>query len=213
MITLHEADSDRLFRLYKRKADFCVPVCIVDEQIADAVLYGSEATQSRVFTVGFIGTAFYANTEAAQYISQHIAPAFIDDRQIQFVIAGNGFEAYATKLDKPNLKTYGYVESLADFYQSVDVILSPISIGGGMKVKVAEALKYNKKVIASSFTLIGYEQSLESPDIISCNSLSEYKVAIKKLRNMQTTASTTRKLFLQYYSDSACAEYFKKIFQ
>jgi hypothetical protein len=33
------------------------------------------------------------------------------------------------KLDKPNLKTYGYVESLADFYQSVDVILSPISIG------------------------------------------------------------------------------------
>jgi hypothetical protein len=81
-----------------------------------------------------------------------------------------------------------------------------------MKVKVAEALKYNKKVIASSFTLIGYEQSLESPDIISCNSLSEYKVAIKKLRNMQTTASTTRKLFLQYYSDSACAEYFKRYF-
>ncbi|MCE1393535.1 glycosyltransferase family 4 protein [Enterobacter bugandensis] len=213
LVALHEADSDRLLRLYKRKADFCVPVCIVDERIDDEVLYGTEAAQSRPFTVGFIGTAFYANTEAAQYISQHIAPAFIDDSQIQFVIAGNGFEAYATKLDKPNLKTYGFVESLADFYQSIDVILSPISVGGGMKVKVAEALKYNKKVIASPFTLIGYEQSLACPDIISCSSLDEYKVAIQKLKDMRTISSTTRTLFLQYYSDSACAEYFKKIFQ
>jgi hypothetical protein len=69
--------------VFTKKSRLLRTVCIVDEQIADAVLYGSEATQSRVFTVGFIGTAFYANTEAAQYISQHIAPAFIDDRQIQ----------------------------------------------------------------------------------------------------------------------------------
>ena len=212
LIALHQADSDRLFQLYQRKADFCVPVCIVDEPIADEVLNGTESTQTRPFTVGFIGTAFYANTEAAHYISQHIAPAFIDDSQIQFVIAGNGFESYAAKLDKPNLKTYGFVESLAEFYQSVDVILSPISVGGGMKVKVAEALKYNKKVIASPFTLIGYEQSLASPDIISCRNLDEYKAAINTFRSTRMRASSTREFFQQYYSDHACAEYFKKIF-
>ena len=213
MIALHQADSERLFQLYQRKADYCVPVCIVDEPIADEVLYNSTTVKESPFTVGFIGTAFYANTEAAKYISRKIAPAFINDNQVQFVIAGNGFEGYTAKLNKPNLKTGGFVESLDDFYQGVDVILSPISIGGGMKVKVAEALKYNKKIIASPFSLIGYEHALSSPDIISCNSLKEYITAIKKLKDLRTTASSTRVLFQQHYSDQACAEYFRIIFK
>lgn len=212
LIALHKSDSDRLFKLYQRKADFCVPVCIVDEPIDDSVLHNVDVAQTRPFTVGFIGTAFYANTEAAEYISQHIAPAFADDSEIQFVIAGNGFESYAAKLGKPNLVITGFVESLEEFYKNVDVILSPISIGGGMKVKVAEALKYNKKIIASTFTLIGYEQSLASPDIISCSSVEEYITAIRQVRDTRVNASSTRALFNKYYSDHACAEYFKEIF-
>ncbi|HGP0311409.1 glycosyltransferase family 4 protein [Citrobacter freundii] len=212
IIALHQVDSERLFQLYHRKADFCVPVCIVNEPIADEVLYNSTTVKENPFTVGFIGTAFYANTEAAKYISHKIAPAFINDNQVQFVIAGNGFEDYTAKLNKPNLKIGGFVESLEGFYQGVDVILSPISTGGGMKVKIAEALKYNKKIIASPFALIGYEQVLNSSDIISCSCLEEYIAAIQKLRDSRTTASSTRVLFQQYYSDQACAEYFKMIF-
>ncbi|WPO96720.1 glycosyltransferase [Buttiauxella sp. HR94] len=214
IITLHQADADRLYQLYHRKADFCVPVCIVDEPIAEDVLHGNTIGQERPFRVGFIGTAFFANTQAAEYIAQKIAPMFTNDNDIEFVIAGNGFEGYAGKLDKENLKTSGYVESLADFYKHVDVILSPITTGAGMKVKIAEALKYNKKVIASPFTLIGYEQALDSnnDDIVSCNSLEEYVAAVKKIKGARLVPSSTRRLFEQYYSDSACAEYFKKIF-
>lgn len=212
LIALHQADSDRLFKLYQRKADYCVPVCIVDEPIADCLLYGTDLAKTKPFIVGFIGTAFYANTEAAKYISRHIAPAFAEDSQVQFVIAGNGFENYASKLGKPNLVISGFVDSLEDFYKNVDVILSPISIGGGMKVKVAEALKYNKKIIASTFTLIGYEQALTSPDIISCSSEKEYITAIRHARDTRINVSSTRELFKKYYSDHACAEYFKKIF-
>lgn len=212
LIALHRVDSERLFQIYKRKADFCVPVCIVDTSISDEVLYSTDVRQKKPFIVGFIGTAFYANIDAAEYISQKIAPAFSNDSQVQFVIAGNGFESYATKLGKPNVAMSGFVESLDDFYRNVDVILSPISIGGGMKVKVAEALKYNKKIIASSFTLIGYEQSLDCPDIISCSTLDDYVVAIKKLCNTRFKASSSRTYFQKYYSDQACTEYFKNIF-
>jgi len=212
LIALHRVDSERLFQIYKRKADFCVPVCIVDTSISDEVLYSTDVRQKKPFIVGFIGTAFYANIDAAEYISQKIAPAFSNDSQVQFVIAGNRFESYATKLGKPNVAMSGFVESLDDFYRNVDVILSPISIGGGMKVKVAEALKYNKKIIASSFTLIGYEQSLDCPDIISCSTLDDYVVAIKKLCNTRFKASSSRTYFQKYYSDQACTEYFKNIF-
>lgn len=212
IVTLHQADADRLYQLYQRKADFCVPVCIVDEPITEETLHAADTAQDRPFRVGFIGTAFFANTQAAEYISQKIAPAFTGESDVEFVIAGNGFEGYAAKLDKKNLKTYGYVESLADFYKNVDVILSPITTGAGMKVKVAEALKYNKKVIASPFTLIGYEQALNSNDIVSSDSLDEYVAAIKKFKSLRSVPSSSRRLFEQYYSDSACADYFKKIF-
>ncbi|HFK4065133.1 glycosyltransferase [Kluyvera ascorbata] len=213
LIALHQTDSNRLYELYQRKADFCVPVCIVDDPIADESFYTEPNILTKPFVVGFIGTAFYANIEAAEYISQNIAPAFIDDNQVQFAVAGSGFDAYAHKLNKPNLITSGYIESLQEFYQNVDVIISPISIGGGMKVKIAEALRYNKKVIASPFTLIGYEQTLSCPDVISCNSLDEYVSAIKKLKNLRTIESSTRELFKKYYSDSACVEHFKNLFK
>lgn len=213
LITLHQTDSERLYQRYKRKADYYVPVCIMGEYVPEETLPHERAVDNKPFKIGFIGTAFYANTMAAEYISQKIAPHFLNDSSVQFVIAGNGFENYAEKLNKPNLKTSGYIDSLTDFYKDVDVILSPISIGGGMKVKVAEALKYNKKVIASSFTLIGYEQSLGSPDIIRCDSIDEYVAAIHKLKFSRHTVPETKHFFQKYYSAKACAEYFKEIFQ
>lgn len=214
IIMLHQADAKRLQNLYHREADFCVPVCIVDEPNVEKVTRGASITHDRPFRVGFIGSAFFANTQAAKYISQKIAPIFINDMDIEFIIAGNGFDGYASELNQKNLKTYGYVESLADFYEQVDVILSPIYTGAGMKVKIAEAFKYNKKVIASAFTLIGYEQALNNNaiDIISCDNLDEYVAAVKKIRRTRSVPSSTRSIFEQYYSDSACADYFKKIF-
>lgn len=80
------------------------------------------------------------------------------------------------------------------------------------EVKVAEALKYNKKIINFIFTLIGYEQSLDCPDIISCSTLDDYVVAIKKLCNARFKLRHQGHIFQKYYSDQACTEYFKNIF-
>ncbi|EFH8850481.1 TPA: glycosyltransferase family 4 protein, partial [Escherichia coli] len=211
IITLHKNDSERLFELYQRRADFCVPVCIIDEPYLDIIEHDKTIELEKPFTIGFIGTAFYANIQAAEYISQHIATAFNNDTQ--FIIAGNGFEDYATKLNRPNLKTYGFVESLYDFYENIDVVISPITIGGGMKVKIAEAFKYNRKVIASSFSLIGYEDSLNNSDVCSCSNLKDYLHAINHLRKSREVKSTTRELYKKYYSEKACASYFKDVFK
>ena len=43
----------------------------------------------------------------------------------------------------------GYVDSLQDFYDSCGVIVAPLLSGGGVKIKVAEALCFGKPVVTT----------------------------------------------------------------
>lgn len=213
LITLHQTDANRLLRLYGRKSDFNIPVCIEDE-LVDEIACRNESDlhkKNEAFCVGFIGTAFYANIKAAEFISHKIAAAFSDKPEVKFIIAGNGFEKYASTLERNNLKVYGYIDSLEQFYSDIDVIISPIFYGAGMKVKIAEALKYNKKIVASSFSLIGYEELSNSEEVMTCNGLDEFIASIEKMIITRGKCSNSREYFLRNYSSNACIEYFKKI--
>ncbi|ELW9443383.1 glycosyltransferase [Pluralibacter gergoviae] len=210
IITLHRADSERLEQLYNRKADFLIPVCIGDDPLSICD-NDSSSNENDVFHIGFIGTAFFANIEAAKFISDKISPRFSSIPKVQFIIAGNGFESYVNGLSKENVKVCGYVESLPDFYNNIDAILSPITSGAGMKVKIAEALKFNKRIIASEFSLIGYEQLNSTDDITSCKHLEDYIRAIENLVKSNASASHSRDMYLKYFSDAACASYFKRV--
>jgi glycosyltransferase involved in cell wall biosynthesis len=44
----------------------------------------------------------------------------------------------------------GPVDNPAEFYSLVDVVLAPLSLGGGMKVKIVEALLAGVPVVASA---------------------------------------------------------------
>ncbi|EEX2836893.1 glycosyltransferase family 4 protein [Escherichia albertii] len=211
IISLHQSDSARLKCIYGRASDFCVPVCIEDDLSNERILH-KKSNKDGVFKVGFMGTAFFANIKAAEFISKKISPIFLNDKQIEFVIAGNGFDKYSKLLNRKNVKTLGYIESIEEFYNEVDVIISPVLSGAGMKVKIAEAIKYNKKVIASSFSLIGYEEAFNSQNIVSCITLDDYVMAIKKLNSNRMTLSDTREYYLKYFSNQACIDYFKYIF-
>ncbi|EFH2781591.1 glycosyltransferase [Escherichia coli] len=210
IISLHKNDSARLKCIYGRSSDFCVPVCIEDDLSNEVILHKNNSTDS-IFRVGFIGTAFFANIKAAEFISKKLSPRFLNNKQIEFIIAGNGFDKYSKLLNRKNVKTLGYINSIEDFYNEVDVIISPVLTGAGMKVKIAEAIKYNKKVIASSFSLIGYETMLNSQNIFSCITLDDYVIAIKKLSTHPMTHSDTREYYLKFFSSQACINYFKYI--
>ena len=80
-----------------------------------------------------------------------------------------------------------------------------------MKVKIAEALKYNKKILASSFSLIGYEELSSSEEVMTCNTSDEFIASIEKMKNTRDKCSNSREYFLKNYSCNACIEYFKKI--
>ena len=48
------------------------------------------------------------------------------------------------------IEVTGYVESVIPFYRMTDVVVCPLRIGGGVKVKVLEALNAGKAIVSTS---------------------------------------------------------------
>lgn len=208
IIALHEKDSFRLEEKYGRKADYIVPVCIKDTQREKSFkLVNEKKKEGKKLKVGFIGTAFFANVESAKIISQYIAPKV--EGIANFYICGNGFEKYKA-LNSTNVNVSGYIDSLDDFYNEMDVMIFPIFSGAGMKVKIAESLMYNKPILASAFALVGYEKIIDGTNVISCESHESFVYHIRQFRRDNSTLYN-RESYYKYFSDKACLHYFRNI--
>lgn len=103
----------------------------------------------------FVGSDFAPNIEAMAYMNDVLAP-LLGSTKIHCV--GNGLEKYATRFR--NLVVTGRVADLSPSYRSALAVLAPVFSGGGMKVKIAEALMYNRHVVCSPFASLGYENSI-----------------------------------------------------
>ncbi|EHJ9212333.1 glycosyltransferase family 4 protein [Salmonella enterica] len=208
IIMLHQKDSLRLKEKYGREADYFVPVCIknsVDKKNAKLTFTKKEKD---VIRVGFIGTAFFANVDAVKIIANEIAPKVLNIAH--FYICGKGFEKYKT-LESSNISVSGYIESLDNFYNDIDIMIFPIYSGAGMKVKIAESLMYNKLIIATPFALIGYEKIIDGVNVVQCESSESF---IFQLKNTYCRHDSiySRDAYLKYFSEESCHFYFEKIF-
>jgi polysaccharide biosynthesis protein PslH len=110
-------------------------------------------------TAGFIANfGFWPNQDAFNVLRDHWAPAL---RSIGWktVVAGIGSE----HLDgRGEVEILGKVDRLTDYYSRVDVALAPIRLGGGVKVKIIEALMYRRPVLATAYALEGFPPDLRS---------------------------------------------------
>lgn len=103
--------------------------------------------------IGFIGSFGYPpNVDALNFALSEWHPRLIDWGWT-LVIAGRG----AQHLNLPeSVVNLGEVDSLEDFYSQIDCAFTPVRRGGGMKVKVAEALCWGRPVLGTEFSFEGF---------------------------------------------------------
>lgn len=152
LLCLTEIDSQQLEKYYGRCADFVFPIFMN----ADAQATCLKRPVQNPYCL-FVGGAFYANVEAAEWLSSVLAY----DLPIDVVIVGQGMEDYKPSRENQNVHVIGGVDSLAPFYHHAEFVIAPIFSGSGMKTKVAEALKFGKLVIGTPKAFVGYD-NLES---------------------------------------------------
>jgi len=159
------------------------------------------------FYILFIGSAFYANIASANYLIKMIAPYI----SCNIIITGNGMlEALKAVKTPGNVKIIDYVSDLSPLYNNACAFIAPVFSGSGMKVKIAEAMMYGKKILATSHAFTGYKTN---KTCIVCNTATDFISAIKNLNPEKTYFEESRRLFLENYDSALNCAYYQQIEQ
>jgi glycosyltransferase involved in cell wall biosynthesis len=111
----------------------------------------------------FVGNfAYEPNVDAALYFSRHIFSLILKDvPNAKLFLVGNAPPPEICSLTSKNrqIEVTGRVASLIPFYKDADIVVCPLRIGGGVKVKVLEALAYGKAIVSTSIGAQGLDLS------------------------------------------------------
>jgi glycosyltransferase involved in cell wall biosynthesis len=108
---------------------------------------------------GFLGNFNYPpNRDAYERLVREWTPVL---QPIAGRIVVAGFDSAALPRC-PGVDLLGEVADLRDFYETIDVALAPIEKGGGMKVKIVEAMMHGVPVLATEHALEGLPPALRA---------------------------------------------------
>jgi len=147
----------------------------------------SSGSVERPNAIGFLGSLDYRpNQDAALWIAQQLKPRMRPDLDLH-VAGSRAPETLRERLSKCGVTFDGEVEDAAAFVDSMTVMIAPIFSGGGMRVKILEAMA-RRKVIVS--TAIGAEGIDVTPgeNIVIADDADAFSLAIESLLSDPTRA-------------------------
>jgi hypothetical protein len=178
-----------------------IPVTLSDGFISDTVKNNYPSNPY----ILFLGAALYANIEGARFIIEKIAPNIA----VKFIIAGRGMRKVFNQKYTQNVEILDFVEDLSGLFCNASAFISPLFMGSGAKVKIAEALMYGKKILGTKLSFYGYK--IEKDICIECNSADEFIKNINLLDVSKKYYKEARDLYHNNYSDKNIIRYYKPI--
>ena len=112
----------------------------------------------KINNIGFIGHGNDANVISISAFAHEYANRVKDVDAPNLKIAGEVCPAIAS-YRLPKVETLGYVESIEEFYNSIDLVIAPLIMGTGLKIKTVEALAFGKPVVGTKLAFEGLNPS------------------------------------------------------
>ena len=213
LIFLHGDDAERFNKLYGRSSNDFLPVSFgkLKDGVPSRIESAENADACGPSYFLFVGSLFPPNYDGIRWFAKEVLPLVRGD----LVIAGKGFEKVAGELEGPRCHVLGYVHNLDSLYSGADFIISPIFTGGGMKVKVGEALSKGKTIIGTAEALRGYKVT-NRKEVLVANTVLEFVEAIKFIYSHEGKGligynSDSRTLYEEQYSEDAVYNSFGKL--
>lgn len=105
----------------------------------------------------FVGKMSYGpNIEAAKWFTKEIFPRIKEHiYDVKFYIVGKDPTEEVEKLRAKDVIITGMVPDIKKYYEIADLVVLPLKNGGGVKVKLLEAISYNKPIVSTSIGVEG----------------------------------------------------------
>jgi glycosyltransferase involved in cell wall biosynthesis len=137
-----------------------------------------DRSEERPDAVGFIGSLDYRpNQEAALWIAEELKPRI--DARVH--IGGSNAPAWLrARLAAAGVELAGNVRDAAAFIRPMSVMIAPIFAGGGMRIKILEAMARGKAVVATTVGAAGIEVR-DGENILLADDADAFAAAISRL--------------------------------
>ncbi len=142
----------------------------------------------------FVGSATEPNVDAMRWFLAEVWPLIRARRgDARLVVAGSVCTALAGATPEGVL-LLGRVADLAGHYRRADVVIAPLRVGSGLKIKLVEALAHGKPVVATRLTAQGVTEQLGG-SVVLADSAADFAEATLALlaapaaRAFQATAA------------------------
>jgi glycosyltransferase involved in cell wall biosynthesis len=152
----------------------------------------------------FVGSDYFANRAALRWLAESLPT----DADIEVVVAGR---VAPPAIARPQLKFHGYVADLAALYGSCTAALVPVRLGGGMKVKVAEALSFGVPVITTPSSARGYEAAVSAGVVRVFRGVRELLALAREWHREPPDGRTVRSVFDRLYSTRGLPEVLRRL--
>lgn len=170
--------------------------------IAVPPLFGSviqpmpERSAGDTLELGFLGNLhWWPNREALDWFVDLVLPNL--ERPVMLHVFGEG----RLRVDDPRIICHGPVPDVAQVWNSCDLMIVPTHSGGGVSIKLAEAMYHGMPCLSTSFATSGLPLT-EQPALIVRDDAAEWvqflnSLSVREVRRLRVTPETSRLFSLE----------------
>ena len=206
MALLHQADA--VVAIQAEEAAV-VRQCLPDQRVIIAPIAVTTVAAPQPGEPGvmlFVGSSTAPNVQGLRWFLEAILPrvrAAVPEADLW--VAGT----VCGKLDTApqGVRLLGPVRDLAAVYRSAAVVVSPLQVGSGLKIKLIEALGHGKAVVATSVTMQGVGETLADAVAVADEPERFTAAVVELLRDTalrEQRATAALALARRHFSASAC---------
>ncbi len=130
-------------------------------------------------TVLFVGSNALPNIDGIEWFLREVWPGLLEQcSRIQLQIAGTCCGSLSGV--PRNVVLLGRVDDLDEVYRRAGIVVSPLRLGSGLKIKLVEAIGHGKAVIATETTLQGISDQVAGA-VVQADTAAEFHAAFARL--------------------------------
>lgn len=175
-----------LCKPYRELTDYTSFICesfeqwlsknVVNEEVKSDLLSTGIPKRASMF---FIGDGHHANITSLSWFINEVLPLIPD---VQLWLAGTVSSHFSKELgEHPQIHYLGYIESLDNVYDFVDVAILPDQSGAGIPIKTVDVLSFSAAFTATTLALRGV--NWKKYGYIPCDSAASFAADIELLLN------------------------------
>lgn len=174
----------------------------IDNQNREPLIQINIKQEEKLKLLFFGDHRWFPNYDASKYIITEIAPLLMDDvKYVEITIVGRNIPQDILLLAKPvgNVFIKGESKNIMEELNAHHIVLAPVRIGGGVRLKIIESLSLGKVVITNS---VGAEGILDKESVIICENSKAIVSVIKEIRRDPLLLNNYSKKAYQYFREN-----------